>query len=183
MSTTSRKELFRGMDEIAWGELHHGYGAATDVPDLLRALASPDKPVRAEAWRELYGSLWHQGTIYEATACAVPFLIELLKRPEIFDKAEILAYLAALFDGKGYWQVHARQSRPDRPPAQELELILMQEKSWVETTRSAIRGGNKAYFRLLRQGDTRTKLVSAYLLGLIGETELDVVEEILRGTD
>jgi hypothetical protein len=33
--------MLEGLEDIDWGSLGHAYGTATDVPDLLRALASP----------------------------------------------------------------------------------------------------------------------------------------------
>jgi len=173
-------DIFQGLDEVVWADVHHAYGPAIDVPDLLRLLTSSSRERRLEAWHELYGNLWHQGTIYEATACAVPFFIQLLQADHVSDKAEVLAYLAALFQGKGYWEVHGRRSRPDKPTAVELEGIVLQERAWAETIRSAIRKGRETYFHLLQTGDSRTKLSSAYLLGLLGEDNLEIIEEILK---
>ncbi|WP_158820737.1 MULTISPECIES: hypothetical protein [unclassified Streptomyces] len=69
--------VFAGLDRIAWPELHHAYGPAEDVPDLLRALTADAEEAAAEAEQELWGSLVHQGTVYEATVAAVPFLARL----------------------------------------------------------------------------------------------------------
>lgn len=33
--------LLDGLDDIDWSRLHHAYGAASDVPDLRRALVDP----------------------------------------------------------------------------------------------------------------------------------------------
>src|SRR5438094_198378 len=85
-------------------------GATIDVPELIRTLASPDGSLRDKAWHELYGNLWHQGTIYEATAYAIPFLIRLLEAPAVPDKQRILLYLAMLFIGRSFWDVHKSTS-------------------------------------------------------------------------
>ncbi|MFB6512313.1 hypothetical protein ACFCW4_19765 [Streptomyces virginiae] len=69
--------VFAGLDRIAWSELHHAYGPAEDVPDLLRALTASTEEAAAEAEQELWGSLVHQGSVYEATVAAVPFLARL----------------------------------------------------------------------------------------------------------
>ncbi len=75
--------MIHGMDPIRfcaevdahpWADLTHAYGSAADVPDCLRALAGDDDEKAAEALSELYGSILHQGSVYEATAHAVPFL-------------------------------------------------------------------------------------------------------------
>ncbi len=65
--------MLEGLEGIDWGSLHHAYGAASDVPGLLRALASPRRKKRSRAIYDLYGNIWHQGTVYEATAYAVPW--------------------------------------------------------------------------------------------------------------
>jgi hypothetical protein len=75
--------MLENLDTIDWRNLQHAYGPATDVPDLIRALASHDEEVRQSAMYELYGTIWHQDTIYEATAYAVPFLIELLESDSV----------------------------------------------------------------------------------------------------
>ncbi|MFJ3840228.1 hypothetical protein ACIPY6_32590 [Streptomyces sp. NPDC090054] len=71
--------MLDGIDDIDWAELEHAYGRADDVPDLLRAAGSADARVREEASEELHSSLCHQGTVYSATAAAVPFLARLVK--------------------------------------------------------------------------------------------------------
>ncbi|MFI7290903.1 HEAT repeat domain-containing protein [Streptomyces anulatus] len=62
------------LDAEPWASYTHAYGAAEDVPDCLRALAGDDDPAAEEAQSELYGSILHQGSVYEASAKAVPFL-------------------------------------------------------------------------------------------------------------
>lgn len=78
--------MLEGLDQINWGELGHAYGSAEDLPDLLRQLASPDEQSRNNALYQLYGTIWHQGTVYQATAYAVPFLLELLQADCSADK-------------------------------------------------------------------------------------------------
>ena len=100
--------MFEGIDDIDWGNLTHAYGSADDVPALLRSLASPDEKTRKDAIYELFGNIWHQGTVYEATIYAVPYLVELLASPETEDKSSIACLLASIADGYGYLEVHAQ---------------------------------------------------------------------------
>ncbi len=100
--------MLEELDSIEWSALRHAYGAADDVPDLLRAVLSSDKAVRDNAMYELYGNIWHQGTIYEATAYAVPFLIKMLTSPVTPDRASIAGLLASITSGCGFLEVHAR---------------------------------------------------------------------------
>lgn len=87
------------VESVAWGRYHHAYGPATDVPDLLRALAIPSqaskwirrradkakKPVLQHVVWALWGNLFHQGSVHAASAKAVPFLVAILKRSKSRD--------------------------------------------------------------------------------------------------
>jgi hypothetical protein len=98
--------MLEGIDSINWASLRHAYGSAEDVPDLLRALASADKEKRKDAVYELFGNIWHQGTVYPATAAAIPFLYELLNSPHVPAKSDIAGLLACIAAGSGYLDVH-----------------------------------------------------------------------------
>ena len=63
-----------GLDSHPWADFSHAYGSAEDLPELLRDLAGDDEDAAKEALSELYGSVLHQGTVYAASAEAVPFL-------------------------------------------------------------------------------------------------------------
>ncbi len=94
-----------GIDAIAWGEHRHAYGSAEDVPDLLRALASPDAAVRAKIFDDGFG-LMHQGDVFEATALAIPFMIAMTCDAEIAVDARLMI-LALLTD-----MARTRYARP-----------------------------------------------------------------------
>ncbi|MCX4844265.1 hypothetical protein [Streptomyces sp. NBC_00893] len=65
------------VDTQPWADLRHAYGSAADVPGHLRALAGESEEAASEAISALYGSILHQGSVYEATARAVPCLARL----------------------------------------------------------------------------------------------------------
>ncbi|WP_157559011.1 hypothetical protein [Nocardioides sp. Soil774] len=69
------------LDEIDWSAVQGAYGPATSVPTLLHQLASSSPGERSEAIDELWGCLCHQGTVYQASALAVPFLFDAAKAP------------------------------------------------------------------------------------------------------
>lgn len=81
--------MFEGLDEIDWASLNHAYGSADDVPDMIRQLASSDPGERDDALHAAFSNIFHQGTRYEATPKAIPFLIEIAERGD----AEILDLL------------------------------------------------------------------------------------------
>ncbi|QXE34060.1 hypothetical protein KQY30_06900 [Streptomyces sp. GMY02] len=70
-------QVFADLDAQPWADLQHAYGSAADVPGLLRGLASEDEEEGSAALDELYGSIFHQGSVYDATARAVPYLARL----------------------------------------------------------------------------------------------------------
>lgn len=69
------------LDRAPWDQLAHAYGTGRIHPDLdfdvaaaLRRLGDDDPDAIAEACTSLFGNICHQGTIYQATAHAFPFL-------------------------------------------------------------------------------------------------------------
>ncbi|MQS36030.1 HEAT repeat domain-containing protein [Streptomyces katsurahamanus] len=71
------EQLFAGLDSVRWGDVDHAYGEADDLPGIMRALAGDEQQAR-DALDELWSSILHQGTVYAATAEAVPFLARLV---------------------------------------------------------------------------------------------------------
>ncbi len=91
--------MLEKLDEIDWGSLTHAYGDASDVPGLIRALASQDEKEHENALWQLYGNIFHQGTRYEAAASTVPFIYELLQEPSVIKKHELIKFLVSLAFG------------------------------------------------------------------------------------
>jgi hypothetical protein len=85
-----------GLDAVPWDRLSHAYGLALDVPIDLRRLASSDPKIREAAHWQLAGSIYHQGSIYEATAAAVPFLISLASHSALPNRAKIVEFLGLI---------------------------------------------------------------------------------------
>lgn len=59
------------LDDLRWALLHHAYGVASDVPEMLRALAGGDDRI----WSEIYSALCHQGDVDTATFAALPHIV------------------------------------------------------------------------------------------------------------
>jgi hypothetical protein len=84
--------MLEGLDTIDWSRYHHAYGAATDVPKLLRALADPggakDIAVRKggdvvdAVTGQLWGNVFHQGSVWGVSAKTIPFFIEIFEETE-----------------------------------------------------------------------------------------------------
>jgi hypothetical protein len=86
---------------VDWSAVHHAYGPASDVPGQLAAVIVGDDETRDEAWWNLWGNIHHQGTIYEATAPAVPILLGLAAWREHPDRAQALLMLREIAAAPG----------------------------------------------------------------------------------
>lgn len=138
--------MLEDLNKINWLQLHHAYGEASDVPILIRSLLSQDKDEREKTLRELFGNIWHQGTIWEASSYAVPFLYELLKLPETPDKLSVAFLLANLATGThSYYGVLENNKQEETwrrilaKEAKNLEDEVAKTIKHEEATRSAIR--------------------------------------------
>lgn len=140
--------MLEGLDAIDWASLTHAHGPATDVPERLRSLLSEDPEVRTEAIAGLHETIWHQGTVYPASAAAVPLLYELLLHPDVQDKGGIVNLLACIADGRGHLEVHARDDDGERAGrsmlgkrGRSLEDALAQEAAETGSVRRAVSAG------------------------------------------
>jgi hypothetical protein len=158
--------MLEGLERIDWAGLGHAYGSAEDVPELLRALASPEKDAREEAISALYGNIWHQGTVYGATSRAVPFLIELAAHPALPDRELILELLYDVAQGTSFLDVHqhlpvlGKGLREDP----EFENNKEEELRWVRAAVDAVRDGCSAYLALLDDGKPPVRRGAARML-------------------
>jgi hypothetical protein len=159
--------MLEGLDAVPWSDLTHAYGTAADVPELIRAVTATDEATRRKAWHSLYGNLWHQGTIYEATARAVPFFIELAGSTSVPEREWVLGYLVNLAGGTSYNDVHQHSGLfADRRNTSEFQRQREQELGWVEATRAAVRRGRQVYAALLEDEAPPVRTTAAHLLSL-----------------
>ncbi len=154
--------MLDNLDSIEWSKINHSYGPATDLPATLRVLASGDKKQRERASWELHGNIWHQGTVYEATAYAVPFLLELV-RGNHPDTLDVLGLLALIADGNSYLKVHGKGVKMTDG---EFQAQLARELEWVIQAKKAVATGTELFMELLATQDRKLREMGALLLGL-----------------
>ena len=94
--------ILDGLDDVDWGALEHAHGAAVDVPPLFRALFSENENHSDFACELLHETIWHQGSIYEASLAAIPFLFRFMESPRTNVRSCAASLLAALADGSHY---------------------------------------------------------------------------------
>lgn len=90
--------MFDELEKIDWPRLETAYGTAEAIPAALRDLASPDAEIRAVAWQTLWSELEHQGTVYQATAYAAPFLVAWLPEAQGEEKHDRSHFWRALHE-------------------------------------------------------------------------------------
>lgn len=179
-----KMSVFKTLDELSsvdWGKLIHAYGPAEDVPNLLRQLASDEKTIREKALWNLFGNIFHQGTRYQASSHAVPFLYGLLQRTGQKDRAEIVRLLLSLALG------YEEEFLPDPfvPDTYREELrhaaISMTEEQRNQNAQygyspdyllevyDAVRDGAHIFISFLKDDDKELRDISAYALGWMPE--------------
>lgn len=88
--TAAGRAALAELGRVSWDDLDHAYGRGKvgpalheDVEAALRRLGDANRDVAEEGLDALWSNICHQGTIYEATAHAVPFLAALAAGPEL----------------------------------------------------------------------------------------------------
>lgn len=148
--------MLRGLDGPAWGALEHAYGTADDIPEVIRAVASADEDEADEAVDELFGAVFHQGTVYSATVAAVPFIAELAVAPEVHHRSTLVTLLGAMAD-----------------PAEAYGTE-------VDAVRAAVTAQVPRLLPLLADPDPRVRESAAYALAQCPEMAGPVVAELRR---
>jgi tetratricopeptide (TPR) repeat protein len=154
-----------GLDEIDWHSLQHAYGAADDVPRLLHLLLSDDEEVRDSAWQALYGNIWHQGDVYQATSYAVPFLIRLLDSEDTPEKDGILAFLRAVATARPCLaEDHTWMEPVLVQQGHDVQAEIERARLYTSRTRQAVSQGLDTYLAHLNHALPHVRQAAADLL-------------------
>lgn len=172
--------MLEKLDNINWSELTHAFGEASDLPLLIRALASDKAYEREESLSVLFTNIWHHGVVFEASAYVVPFLAELVQIPEVADRNELLVLLAHLATGNSLLEVHQQIEGPEALENPELKAQLARERQWVLRTRQTAYKFVPAYVRLLEDPDPDVRAAAAYLLACFRMEARKIAPVILR---
>jgi hypothetical protein len=80
------------LDSSRWSELLDAYGAATDIPRLLRELpqAAVGDDYQTEPWHSIWSALCHQGDVYPASFAAVPHVVAAAEGRAVADRLQYL---------------------------------------------------------------------------------------------
>jgi hypothetical protein len=164
------------LDRIPWKHLTHAYGSAEDVPGLLRALrkAPPDLQGEESPLWQLFGNIWHQGTVYPATAYAVPFLIDMAADPDTPDRVGVLALLAEIAKGSSYRDAHGNVLNE-----KDFQEKLGRELEWVKACHEAVAKGFRVFVEITKE-NTDVRFSAAQVLAQLPEHGAEAAS-IIRG--
>lgn len=168
------------MPTVDWAAVEHAYGPATDITALLRALLSPDEFHRDCALRLLFETVWHQGTVYEASAPTALCLIQLLQHEQTPDKPGILHLLGSLAEGYLYLEAQATTTQQKEELDELLladELDFEMELATAHNCRVAVATGVQTYLSFLESSDREIRVFSLYVLSKLSiAADLALVE-------
>jgi hypothetical protein len=169
----TEEAMLEELDAIDWFALEHAYGPADDVPGELRALLSPDPETRKGAQWTLYGNVYHQGTVYSATAFVVPTLLRLLADPSTPDRPWIIGYLASVADSHNAAQRVAAKNTAAAP-----EAWLTEWRRDAEDAHQAVREGLPLLLHLLDDPSAEMRREVAQALGSLHQDATVCAEAI-----
>lgn len=112
-----------------WTLLRDSYGAATEIPSLLKLLRNKN----AESLDELFGRICHQGSIYSASIAAFPHLVLMAENPAFSSaQVDILSLAGAICESRDIEKVlsaseYADSFKASIPTALNLAVAALQK--------------------------------------------------------
>jgi hypothetical protein len=160
--------MLERLDDIDWGALTDAFGPAVAVPQAVRNLLAFDADEREAGLFQLYDRLCHQQcTVAEATAYAVPFLLELSEADAVPDRDRILRLLGDVVRASA---PNAEDGEPSDEPQRgkpDVQEQIETELAWVRQARTAVWKGLDLYLRLLNDDDRQLRCGAAYVLSFL----------------
>lgn len=168
--------MLEALNAIDWSHVSGCYGWSEEIPSAIRGLVSEDPTERGTALGTLWMSLEHQGSVYEASALAVPFLLAILADPQTQGKRQLIHFLAhlgcrGLYLGHWYIDLSTRlafqyQEEGHGPISQE---VIDRHRKWEEETHQGFRKGLDTLLPLLSDPDPAIREEIAFLLAAFPE--------------
>ncbi len=177
--------MLDALDAVDWKSLRGCYTTAEEMPQFLRALLSPSANEREWAHDELLSAIWHQGTVYEVSPHAVPFLYELLEAEAVPDRWPIADLISTLADS--YSSVEVDVHIPEETErwratlAQDgktLSVELTRESGLVAAVRRAVRAKLDLLYSHLRDPDPAVRGAVARAVGCFPEVAARLLPDL-----
>lgn len=168
--------MLERVHDIPWRQYHDAYGPSKKTPALLQALASNDPQRRAGALDELSSTIYHQGSVYEATVHAVPFLLEMLAAPSYTGKAAVFEMLQLIAEGTSYHDVHQHLFiMREAAQTPQYQAKMRAEEGWVARVAEEVRKGVGLYVALLKDADPAVRISAAGMLVRVKDLDADAL--------
>jgi len=156
--------------DVDWSSVHHAHGEASDFPILINAALSTDEMDRDFALRLLHETIWHQGTIYQATAFAVPFIVDLIRSPDINNQADFANLLSSIAQGQGAFEDGFRSKEEEQKWREifgaqgiDLEDFVAESKKWGQAARDEVRKNLRVLYPFLNYPDGFNSYIASTL--------------------
>jgi hypothetical protein len=161
-----------------------GPAGKKEIANAIRGLWSEDAEGRSEAVGTLQERLWHQGTVFEVTAPAVPFVADAALGDVVSrdDRIWLVALLAWIASGSSYHDAHRGffESRGRRVD----EAVIERELGWVRDARVAVRRRLPEFLdRLTAEPDASLQIVLAELAAQFPEDADDALPRVRQLVD
>lgn len=163
--------ILEGLESVPWSDLKHAYGSAKDVPELLRSLVARNHQERLSALYRLLGSVWHKGTIYEASSYVIPFLVKMLNTPATPERSLVALLLASIAGGESYFEMNDLEDGEKegwRDVLQKhgvnFEQQVRLERRWVEATRNMMDPNLQVLYEFMDHDEAELRMAVALAL-------------------
>jgi hypothetical protein len=164
------KELPEDIDAIPWDQLKDAYGPSVKTPGHLKKLLSSSADERQDAFDELTYTIYHQGSVYEASLYAIAPLAAMLKREEVPDPAMILELLMLLGTGSGWHTAHQHFTIVQQAfPKETRDAEIQKEYDIGLAIHNALARSLDLFVARLRAPDETVRMRAANLLALFPE--------------
>lgn len=172
--------MLQGIEQVDWSTHNHAFGPADDLPRLLRDVAGGGAAAD-RAVSDLFGTIWHQGTVYDASSLAVPFLGELAASNDVDVEIRylLLALIFAIGRGTGYWQVHAEIASRSGHLPDDLPAVLEAEREVVRACKKAVQRVADEFLENRSTWPDRLWMSVASLVVVAGEAGRAVLDGVL----
>lgn len=152
-----------------WSDIESGvYGTHEEVLEYLRILAFD--PQSEDVFEDLFTAIYHQGDVYETTARAIPYLIEILRSEEVAHRefhARLLLAFAFFYGGGGVdYHLTPRGASHITTPVQ-----------------TAITDGLADYSSKLLDSSADIRFAALLLLGAISERSAGILPDVYKHLD
>ncbi len=169
------------MNETNWNEIKSAHRMSEKVPILFDRLKSDVPETRQDALSILFETIWHQGTVFEASLYSIPVLLSMLRNPDVSEKSGIAILVASIGCGRSVDST-VRQSRRSRDTG--CEVSKSDRISVVDPLEHAIheeiRPGLSLLTTFLDNPEPEVRGVIAELLSTYSERKDESIQALQR---